>query len=63
VVEALLDWVNPVAPFVAAFRSIPYYGSAPDLGRIAYAHAAAALALLAGNAVFRRMEGGLAVVI
>jgi ABC-type polysaccharide/polyol phosphate export permease len=63
VVETLLDWVNPVAPFIDSFRSILYYGTAPQAGRIAYVFAAAALALLAGGAVFRRMEGELAVVV
>ena len=33
--ETLLDWVNPVAPFIDAFRSILYYGTAPDLGAAA----------------------------
>ncbi len=63
VVRTLLDWVNPVAPFIAAFRSILYYGTAPDLSRMVYVFAAAAVALLAGGAVFRRMEGELAVVL
>ncbi|MGI8505421.1 MAG: ABC transporter permease [Solirubrobacteraceae bacterium] len=62
-VETLLDWVNPVAPFIAAFRSILYYGTAPDPGRMAYVFVAATVALLAGSAVFRRMEGELAVVV
>jgi ABC-type polysaccharide/polyol phosphate export permease len=62
-VRTLLDWVNPVAPFIAAFRSILYYGTAPDLGRIVYVVAAGAVALAAGTLVFRRMEGELAVVV
>ncbi|HEY3727186.1 MAG TPA: ABC transporter permease [Solirubrobacteraceae bacterium] len=62
-VETLLDWVNPVAPFVDSFRAILYYGTAPDPGRMVYVFAAAALALLAGSAVFKRMEGELAVVV
>jgi lipopolysaccharide transport system permease protein len=62
-VGTLLDWVNPVAPFIDGFRSILYYGTAPSLGRIVYAFAAAALALLGGWAVFQRLEGELAVVV
>lgn len=62
-VGTLLNWVNPVAPFISAFRSVLYYGTAPDLGRLVYAFAAAAVALILGNAVFRRMEGELAVVL
>jgi len=62
-VGTLLDWINPVAPFISAFRSILYYGTAPDLGRIVYVCAAAAVALLVGTAVFRRMQGELAVVV
>ena len=61
--ETLLDWVNPVAPFIDAFRSILYYGTAPDMARLVYVVAVAAVALLAGTAVFRRMEGELAVVV
>jgi lipopolysaccharide transport system permease protein len=62
-VGTLLDWVNPVAPFIDGFRAILYYGAAPSLGRILYAFVAAAVALLGGLAVFRRMEGELAVVV
>jgi lipopolysaccharide transport system permease protein len=62
-VETLLDWVNPVAPFIDSFRSILYYGTAPSLGRIAYVFVAAAVGLLGGIAVFRRMDGELAVVV
>jgi ABC-type polysaccharide/polyol phosphate export permease len=62
-VGTLLDWVNPVAPFIDGFRAILYYGAAPSPGRILYAFVAAAVALLGGLAVFRRMEGELAVVV
>jgi ABC-type polysaccharide/polyol phosphate export permease len=62
-VRTLLDWVNPVAPFIAAFRSILYYGTAPNLGTMVYVCAVAAVALGAGTLVFRRMEGELAVVV
>jgi ABC-type polysaccharide/polyol phosphate export permease len=58
----LLDWVNPVAPFVEAVRSILYYGRAP-WGQLLYGLVAAAVALLVGAAVFRRLQGDLAVVV
>jgi lipopolysaccharide transport system permease protein len=62
-VATLLNWVNPVAPFIDSFRSILYYGTAPSLGRIVYMFAAAAVALIGGSAVFKSMEGDLAVVV
>jgi lipopolysaccharide transport system permease protein len=62
-VETLLDWVNPIAPFIDSFRSILYYGTAPSLGRVVYVFAAAGLSLFGGFAVFRRLEGELAVVV
>ncbi len=61
-VGTLLVWVNPVAPFVEGFRSILYYGTAP-WGQLLYAVLAGAAALLIGSAVFRRMQGELAVVL
>src|ERR1700730_2743974 len=45
VVRALLVWVNPIAPFVQAIRSVVYDGQAPDFARVVYAVAAAGLAL------------------
>jgi ABC-type polysaccharide/polyol phosphate export permease len=62
-VGTLLDWFNPVAPFIDGFRSILYYGTAPSPGRIVYAFVAAAVALLVGLRVFRQLEGELAVVV
>ena len=35
-VGTLLDWVNPMAPFVDSFRAVLYDGTAPSLGRIVY---------------------------
>ena len=63
IVGTLLEWVNPVAPFIESLRSVLYYGTAPDLGRLLYIVAAAVLALTLGDLVFRRMEGELAVVL
>jgi lipopolysaccharide transport system permease protein len=59
----LLDWVNPVAPFMLAIRSVLFYGRAPELGQVVYAVVAAAVALTVGGAVFARMEGELAVIV
>jgi lipopolysaccharide transport system permease protein len=61
-VGTLLEWVNPIAPFVEGFRSILYYGTAP-WGQLLYAAVAAGVLLAAGAAVFRRMQGELAVVL
>jgi ABC-type polysaccharide/polyol phosphate export permease len=61
-VGTVLEWVNPVAPFVEALRRILYYGSAP-WGQMLYVVLAAAAVLALGVAVFRRMQGELAVVV
>lgn len=63
VVRWLIEWVNPVAPFIESMRSVLYGGVAPSGGRIAYVFVAAALTLGLGVAVFRRLEGELAVVV
>jgi ABC-type polysaccharide/polyol phosphate export permease len=62
-VGTLLGWFNPVAPFIDSLRDVLWAGTAPDLGRLAYMFAAAALSLLAGRAVFTHMQGDLAVVV
>lgn len=59
----LLEWVNPLAPFIDAMRAILYSGVAPDAGRLVYVVGAGLLALALGTVVFRRMEGELAVVV
>jgi ABC-type polysaccharide/polyol phosphate export permease len=61
--ETLLRWVNPVAPFVEAVRSVLYDGRAPSAGTLVYVVVAAAVALGAGTLLFRRLEGELAVVL
>ena len=61
-VGTLLEWVNPIAPFVEGVRAILYYGTAP-WGQLLYAALAGAAVLAAGAAVFRRMQGELAVVL
>jgi lipopolysaccharide transport system permease protein len=62
-IETLLDWINPLAPFIEAMRSIIYWGTAPDAGRLTYVVLVAIVALGLGETVFRRMEGELAVVV
>ena len=62
-VETLLAWVNPVAPFVEASRSILYSGTSPGWGVLVYIVCVASVTFGAGALVFRRMEGELAVVV
>ncbi len=61
--RTLLEWVNPVAPFIAAFRAVLYGGVAPSGGVLIYIFAAAAIALGLGGALFRRLERELAVIL
>ncbi len=59
----VLEWVNPVAPFIEGVRAILYGGSAPSLATLAYMVVAAVLAVAAGRGLFVRMQGELAVVV
>ncbi len=59
----VLEWLNPVAPFIVAVRDVIYGGVLPSAGVIVYVTAAAAIALAGGLALFRRMQGELAVVV
>ncbi len=59
----VLEWVNPVAPFIGAIRDVIYGGVVPGGAELAYVVIAAALALLGGRALFRRLQGELAVVV
>jgi lipopolysaccharide transport system permease protein len=58
-----MEWINPIAPFIEAIRSVVYDGQAPSLTALAYLVAAAALALLAGRALFNRLQAELAVIV
>jgi ABC-type polysaccharide/polyol phosphate export permease len=58
-----LTWANPAAPFIIAVRDVVYGGVWPSAGTIVYVLAAAALALGAGLALFRRLAAELAVVV
>jgi ABC-type polysaccharide/polyol phosphate export permease len=59
----LLEWGNPIAPFVESFRKILWEGAAPDAAHLLYVAGAGFVALLLGTVVFRRMERDLAVVL
>ncbi len=59
----LLEWVNPVAPFIGAVRDVIYGGAVPQSEQLAYVLLASVLALVGGLALFRRMQGELAVVV
>jgi ABC-type polysaccharide/polyol phosphate export permease len=59
----LLEWGNPVAPFVDSVREVLFAGAAPGVGQLAYMAAATALALGLGALAFRRLGRDLAVVV
>jgi lipopolysaccharide transport system permease protein len=59
----VLEWVNPVAPFIVAMRDVIYAGAAPTGTVMLYIVVAAAASLLGGLTLFRRMQGELAVVV
>ena len=59
----VLEWVNPIAPFIGAVRDVVYGGVVPPAAELAYVVLAAALMLLGGRALFRRLQGELAVVV
>ena len=59
----LLQWGNPVAPFVAGVREILWAGAAPSAGAMAYMAAAGLGALALGVLAFRRLQRDLAVIV
>jgi lipopolysaccharide transport system permease protein len=59
----VLRWGNPVAPYIEAVRDVLYDGAVPGAGTLLSLAVATGLALLAGRALFRRMERELAVVL
>jgi lipopolysaccharide transport system permease protein len=63
VARDLLTWANPVAPFIDSIREVVYAGAWPDAATLLYVAGVAVVALGAGVALFRRMEGELAVVV
>ena len=60
-VLAVLRWVNPVAPPIAAVRDALWSGRAPGAGEVVYLVVAAALALGLGALVFRSVDDRIAV--
>ena len=56
----LLQWGNPIAPFVDAVREVLYAGIAPSGGHFAYLAGVGLLALGGGLLLFRSMERDLA---
>ena len=62
-VRWLLEWVNPVAPYIEGLRWALYGGSSGDAAWIVYAVVVSAVTLLIGTVVFRRMDAELAVVL
>ncbi|HEX8123227.1 MAG TPA: ABC transporter permease [Solirubrobacteraceae bacterium] len=58
-----LEWLNPVAPFITAVRDVLYAGDVPGFDVLAYCVGAGVLAVVAGRALFRRLEPELAVVV
>lgn len=61
--QAVLNWINPVAPFIHAVRSIVYGGEWPGAATMAYVLIAAGVVLAGGVTVFRRLQRELAVVV
>jgi lipopolysaccharide transport system permease protein len=59
----LLQWANPVAPFVDAVRELLYAGAAPSVGEMLYMAGVGAGALAIGLLAFRRLGKDLAVVL
>jgi ABC-type polysaccharide/polyol phosphate export permease len=59
----VLEWVNPVAPFIVALRDVIYGGVVPEPAVLVYVAIATAVSLAGGLALFRRMQGELAVVV
>jgi ABC-type polysaccharide/polyol phosphate export permease len=59
----LLEWGNPVAPFVESVRTILWAGEAPDAAHLIYVAVVGVVALAVGAVAFRRLERDLAVVL
>jgi len=59
----VLEWVNPIAPFIGAIRDVVYGGFVPGGAELAYVAVAAVVALLFGRLLFNRLQGELAVVV
>jgi lipopolysaccharide transport system permease protein len=62
-VRVLLEWFNPLVPFINSMRNVLYWGITPGWGRLVYIAVAGVVVLGAGIGIFRRMQGDLAVVV
>lgn len=56
-----LHWANPVAPFMIAIQDTLFWGRWPSTGDVIYSAVAAAVVLVVGIIVFRRLEREMAV--
>jgi ABC-type polysaccharide/polyol phosphate export permease len=63
IVRFAMEWVNPVAPFIAGIRTVIYDGAAPSMSALAYVVVAGVVALVAGRALFVRLSADLAVIV
>ncbi|MGI9081722.1 MAG: ABC transporter permease [Thermoleophilaceae bacterium] len=59
----LLQWGNPVAPFIEAVRDVLFLGAAPTAANLAYLLGVGGGALILGLVLFRRMGRDLAVLL
>src|SRR4051794_34147169 len=62
-VADLLEWANPIAPFVDSVRQIIYAGTAPSAAQMAYVVGVGLIALALGVLAFRKLERDLAVIV
>jgi ABC-type polysaccharide/polyol phosphate export permease len=58
---AILHWANPISPFVIAVQDTLFFGTWPSPADTIYCVVAAAVALIAGWLLFRRLEPEMAV--
>lgn len=59
----VMEWVNPVAPFIEAIRRVVYDGQAPSAAGLAYVVVIAGVALAVGRTLFVRLQSELAVIV
>lgn len=57
----VLEWGNFVAPYVIAIRDSVFFGEWPGTAHVLYCAICAAVMLIAGEWIFRRLEGEMAV--
>jgi ABC-type polysaccharide/polyol phosphate export permease len=59
----VMEWGNPIAPFIEAIRRVVYEGHAPTAAALAYVLVIAVAALLIGRTLFHRLQAELAVIV